>query len=64
MIKAQNLEPTLLAIIFVCDVFRMLLPEQDTTKKGRVYEMYEIYEMYKNKTQLEFEFDLRCYNSR
>ena len=24
----------------------MSLPEQDTIRKGRVYEMYEIYEMY------------------
>ena len=31
-------------ILFVTSV---LLPEQDTTKKGRVYEMYGIYEMYK-----------------
>ena len=30
-------------ILFVTSVS---LPEQDTTRKGRVYEMYEMYEMY------------------
>ena len=45
MIKAQNLEPTLLAIIFIQDVYVLLL-EQDTTRKGRVYKMYEMYKMY------------------
>ena len=34
-------------MVFVCDIFRVLLPEQDTTRKGRVYKMYEMYEMYK-----------------
>ena len=46
----------------------MPLPEQDTTRKGRVYEIYEMYEKryetYKNETQLEFESDLRCHNSQ
>ena len=64
MIKARSLEVTLPAIILIRDVFRVSLPEQDTTRKGRVYEMYEMYEMYKDKTQLEFKLDLRCHNSR
>ena len=54
----------------------MSLPEQNNTRKGRVYkmykrykmykmyEMYEMYKMYKNNTQLEFEFDLHYHNSR
>ena len=46
MIKAHSLEVTLPAIILIRDVFRVSLPEQNTTKKGRVYEMYEMYEMY------------------
>ena len=37
-IKAQSLETTLPTIIFICDVFHMSLLEQDTTKKGWVYE--------------------------
>ena len=43
MIKAQSLEPTLPAIIFIHDVY-VSLPEQDTTRKGRVYENATIYE--------------------
>ena len=37
-IKAQNLEATLPAIILIRDVFYVSLTEQDTTRKGRVYE--------------------------
>ena len=37
-IKAQSLEATLLAIILIRDVFCVSMPEQDTTKMGRVYE--------------------------
>ena len=33
-IKAQSLETTLPAIIFICDVFHMSLLEQDTIRKG------------------------------
>ena len=33
-IKARSLKATLRAIILICDVFRMLLPVQDTTRKG------------------------------
>ena len=47
IIKAQSLEATLLAIILICHIFCMSLPEQHTTRKGRVYEMYKIHEMYK-----------------
>ena len=36
-IKAQNLEATLPAIIFIRDVFHLSLQEQNTTRKGRVY---------------------------
>ena len=32
-----------LAMILIYDIFCMSLPEQDTTKKGRVYEIYKIY---------------------
>ena len=35
------------AIILICDVFCVSLLEQETTRKGRVYEKYEMYEMYK-----------------
>ena len=43
-IKAQSLEAILPAIIFIHDVYVSLL-EQDTIRKGRVYEMYEMYEI-------------------
>ena len=43
----QSLQPTLLVIIFIYDVFRVLLSEQDTTRKGQVYEMYEMYKIAK-----------------
>ena len=54
----------------------MSLLEQDTIKKGRVYEMYEIYEIYKNATrrmktlllcyaqERDAKFDLRCHDSQ
>ena len=45
MIKKRSLEAMLPAIIFIHDVYVSLL-EQDTTRKGRVYEMYEMYKMY------------------
>ena len=46
MIKAQSLEATLPAIIFIHNVYVSLL-KQDTTKKRRVYEMYKMYEIAK-----------------
>ena len=47
-IKAQNLEATLPAIIFICDVFHLSLQEQDHKKGAGVQKGY------KNATQLEF----------
>ena len=38
IIKSQNLEATLPAIILICDIFHVSVLEQVTTKKGRVYE--------------------------
>ena len=38
-IKAQSLEATLPTMIVICEIFCMPLPEQDTTRKGRVYEI-------------------------
>ena len=35
-IKVQNLEVTLLLIIFICDVFHLLLQEQDYQKGAGV----------------------------
>ena len=48
-IKAQNLEATLPAIIFIRDVFHLSLQEQDHQEGAGVRERYE------NATQLEFE---------
>ena len=65
MIKARSLEATLPAIILICDVFCVSLPEQDTHKKGWVYDnatrrkktllLCYVQERYENATQLEFE---------
>ena len=66
-IKAQNLEATLPAIIFIRDVFHLSLQEQDHQEGAGVRERYETYKnaaIYKNETQLEFEFDLRCHDSQ
>ena len=60
MIKAQNLEATLPAIIFIHDVY-VSLQEQDYQEGAGVRECYET---YKNETQLEFESNLRCHDSR
>ena len=46
-IKAQSPEATLSVIILICDVFYVSLPEQDTTRKERMYEIYEMHEIYK-----------------
>ena len=56
-------EATLPAIIFIRDVFHLSLQEQDHQEGAGVRERYETYKnaaIYKNETQLEFEFDLRC----
>ena len=37
-IKVRSLEATLSATILICNVFCVRLPEQDITRKGRVYE--------------------------
>ena len=63
IIKARSLKATLLAIILIRDVFCVSLPEQDITRKGRVYEMYEMhkmYEMYEN-TMRRIRMLLLCY---
>ena len=39
-----SLEPTLLAIIFVYDIFHVPLTEQNTIKKKQVYENATMYE--------------------
>ena len=61
MIKVQNLEATLLAIIFICDVFHLLLQEQDHQEGAGVQERYKT---YKYKTQLKFEFELHFHDSQ
>ena len=60
MIKARSLKATLPAIIFIHDVY-VSLQEQDYQEGAGVRERYET---YKYETQLEFEFDLRCHDSR
>ena len=45
-IKAQNLEATLPAIIFIRAVFHLLLREQDHQEGAGVRELYKMYEMY------------------
>ena len=59
-IKVQSVKATLPAIIFIGDVFNVLLLEQDTTRKGWVYKNVTrctrmLRKCYKNATQLEFE---------
>ena len=52
-IKAQNLEATLPAIIFICDLFHLWLQEQDYQEGAGVREHYKTYEnaaIYKNET--------------
>ena len=65
MIKAQSLEAILSIISFIHNVYMSLL-EQKHQKGASVQERYKIYKkaaIYKNETQLEFEFDLRCHDS-
>ena len=49
MIKTQSLEATLLAIIFIHDVYMSLL-EQDYKEEASVQKHYKMYKIYKNTT--------------
>ena len=67
LLKAQNLEATLPAIIFIRDVFHLSLQEQDHQEGAGIRKRYETYKntaIYKNETQLEFKFDLHCHDSQ
>ena len=64
-LKAQNLEIMLTTIILF--VTSVSVPEQDSIRKGQMYERYKIYKnaaIYKNKVQLGFEFHLHCHDSQ
>ena len=60
MIKAQSLEATLPTIIFIHDVYILLL-EQDHKEKAGVQKPYNIYKMYKNATNTIYKNDVQIF---